>query len=107
MSGIFTTAKFVRENKHAVDALLGDYSYSAMWMTEKENGVESEKLIKEYDAADTDKAAKVIASGKIACLRGETMKKAAKAYLGSLKKVDKKAIGELPKDNFFYIRDAE
>ena len=46
MSGIFTTAKFVRENKHAVDALLGDYSYSAMWMTEKENGAESEKLIK-------------------------------------------------------------
>ena len=107
MSGIFTTAKFVRENKHAVDALLGDYSYSAMWMTEKENGAESEKLIKEYDAADSDKAAKVIASGKIACLRGETMKKAAKAYLGSLKKVDKKAIGELPKDNFYYIRDAE
>ena len=107
MSGIFTTAKFVRENKHAVDALLGDYSYSAMWMTEKENGAESEKLIKEYDAADSDKAAKVIASGKVACLRGETMKKAAKAYLGSLKKVDKKAIGELPKDNFYYIRDAE
>ena len=107
MSGIFTTAKFVRENKHAVDALLGDYSYSAMWMTEKENGAESEKLIKEYGAADSDKAAKVIASGKIACLRGETMKKAAKAYLGSLKKVDKKAIGELPKDNFYYIRDAK
>ena len=107
MSGIFTTAKFVRENKHAVDALLGDYSYSAMWMTEKENGAESEKLIKEYDAADTDKAAKIIASGKVACLRGETMKKAAKTYLGSLKKVDKKAIGELPEDNFYYIRDAE
>ena len=98
---------FVRENKHAVDALLGDYSYSAMWMTEKENGAESEKLIKEYDAADTDKAAKVIASGKIACLRGETMKKAAKAYLDALKKVDQNAIGELPKDNFYYIRDAE
>ena len=107
MSGIFTTAKFVRENKHAVDALLGDYSYSAMWMTEKENGAESEKLIKEYDAADSDKAAKVIASGKIACLRGETMKKAAKTYLDALKKVDQNAIGELPKDNFYYIRDAE
>ena len=107
MSGIFTTAKFVRENKHAVDALLGDYSYSAMWMTEKENGAESEKLIKEYDAADTDKAAKVIASGKIACLRGETMKKAAKAYLSSLKKIDKNALTKLPNDDFYYIRDAE
>lgn len=107
MSGIFTTAKFVRENKHAVDALLGDYSYSAMWMTEKENGAGADKLIKEYDVADTDKAAKVIASGKIACLRGETMKKAAKTYLESLKKVDKKAVNELPKDNFYYIRDAK
>lgn len=107
LSGIFTTADFIKENKHAVDALLGDYSYSAMWMTEKENGAESEKLIKEYDAADTDKAAKVIASGKIACLRGETMKKAAKAYLDALKKVDKKAVNELPKDNFYYIRDAK
>ena len=107
MSGIFTTAKFVRENKHAVDALLGDYSYSAMWMTEKENGAESEKLIKEYGAADTDKAAKVIASGKIACLRGETMKKAAKAYLSSLKKIDKNALTKLPNDDFYYIRDAE
>ena len=107
MSGIFTTAKFVRENKHAVDALLGDYSYSAMWMTEKENGAESEKLIKEYDAADSNKAAKVIASGKIACLRGETMKKAAKAYLSSLQKLNKKAVSELPGDDFYYIRDAE
>ena len=107
MSGIFTTAKFVRENKHAVDALLGDYSYSAMWMTEKDNGAEADKLIKEYGAADSDKAAEVIASGKVACLRGETMKKAAKTYLDSLKKVDKKAIGELPKDNFYYIRDAK
>ena len=100
LSGIFTTADFIKENKHAVDALLGDYSYSAMWMTEKDNGAEADKLIKEYGAADTDKAAKVIASGKVACLRGETMKKAAKTYLDSLKKVDKKAVNELPKDNF-------
>ena len=107
LSGIFTTANFVKENKHAVDALLGDYSYSVMWMTEKDNGAEADKLIKEYGAADTDKAAKVIASGKVACLRGETMKKAAKTYLESLKKVDKKAVNELPKDNFYYIRDAE
>ena len=107
LSGIFTTSDFIKENKHAVDALLGDYSYSAMWMTEKDNGAEADKLIKEYGAADSDKAAKVIASGKVACLRGETMKKAAKTYLDSLKKVDKKAIGELPKDNFYYIRDAK
>ena len=107
LSGIFTTANFVKENKHAVDALLGDYSYSAMWMTEKDNGAEADKLIKEYGAADSDKAAKVIASGKVACLRGETMKKAAKTYLDSLKKVDKKAVNELPKDNFYYIRDAK
>ena len=107
LSGIFTTVDFVKENKHAVDALLGDYSYSAMWMTEKDNGAEADKLIKEYGAADSDKAAKVIASGKVACLRGETMKKAAKTYLDSLKKVDKKAVNELPKDNFYYIRDAE
>lgn len=107
LSGIFTTANFVKENKHAVDALLGDYSYSVMWMTEKDNGAEADKLIKEYGAADTDKAAKVIASGKVACLRGETMKKAAKTYLESLKKVDKKAVNELPKDNFYYIRDAK
>ena len=107
LSGIFTTADFVKENKHAVDALLGDYSYSAMWMTEKDNGTEADKLIKEYGATDSDKAAKVIASGKVACLRGETMKKAAKTYLDSLKKVDKKAVNELPKDNFYYIRDAK
>ena len=107
LSGIFTKADFVKENKHAVDALLGDYSYSAMWMTEKDNGAEADKLIKEYGAADSDKAAKVIASGKVACLRGETMKKAAKTYLDSLKKVDKKAVNELPKDNFYYIRDAK
>lgn len=107
LSGIFTTADFVKENKHAVDALLGDYSYSAMWMTEKDNGAEADKLIKEYGATDADKAAKVIASGKVACLRGETMKKAAKTYLDSLKKVDKKAVNELPKDNFYYIRDAK
>ena len=107
LSGIFTTANFVKENKHAVDALLGDYSYSVMWMTEKDNGAEADKLIKEYGAADSDKAAKVIASGKVACLRGETMKKAAKTYLDSLKKVDKKAVNELPKDNFYYIRDAK
>ena len=107
LSGIFTTADFVKENKHAVDALLGDYSYSAMWMTEKDNGAEADKLIKEYGATDSDKAAKVIASGKVACLRGETMKKAAKTYLESLKKVDKKAVNELPKDNFYYIRDAK
>ena len=107
MSGIFTTAKFVRENKHAVDALLGDYSYSAMWMTEKDNGAEADKLIKEYDATDSDKAAKVIASGKVACLRGETMKKAAKDYLSSLKKIDKNALTKLPNDDFYYIRDAE
>ena len=107
LSGIFTTADFIKENKHAVDALLGDYSYSAMWMTEKDNGAEADKLIKEYGAADSDKAAKVIASGKVACLRGETMKKAAKTYLDSLKKVDKKAVNELPKDNFYYIRDAK
>lgn len=107
LSGIFTTANFVKENKHAVDALLGDYSYSVMWMTEKDNEAEADKLIKEYGAADSDKAAKVIASGKVACLRGETMKKAAKTYLDSLKKVDKKAVNELPKDNFYYIRDAK
>ena len=101
LSGIFTTVDFVKENKHAVDALLGDYSYSAMWMTEKDNGAEADKLIKEYGAAE------VIASGKVACLRGETMKKAAKTYLDSLKKVDKKAVNELPKDNFYYIRDAK
>lgn len=107
LSGIFTTSDFIKENKHAVDALLGDYSYSAMWMTEKDNGAEADKLIKEYDATDSDKAAKVIASGKVACLRGETMKKAAKDYLSSLKKIDKNALTKLPNDDFYYIRDAE
>lgn len=107
LSGIFTTADFVKENKHAVDALLGDYSYSAMWMTEKDNGAEADKLIKEYGATDSDKAAKVIASGKVACLRGETMKKAARTYLSSLQKLNKKAVSELPGDDFYYIRDAE
>lgn len=107
LAGIFTTSDFVKEKKNAVDGLIGDYSYSAMWVTNKDNKEDVYKLIKEYDIASPQKVEKAIASGKIACLRGETMKEAANTYLDSLKKIDKETIGELPNDDFYYIRDAK
>ena len=107
ITGVFTTEDYIRENKNAVDAFLGDYRYSAVWITNKENIEESVKLIEEYDIEKADKVSKVVASEEKACLIGEKMKSMTEDYLLTVKKKGKKAKVKLPKDEFYYIKETK
>ena len=107
ITGVFTTEDYIKENKNAVDAFLGDYRYSAVWITNKENIEEAVKLIEEYDAAKADKVGKVVSSGEKACLIGEKMKSVTEDYLLTAKKKGKKAKAKLPKDEFYYIKETK
>ena len=107
ITGVFTTEDYIRENKNAVDAFLGDYRYSAVWITNKENIEEAVKLIEEYDAAKADNVGKVVSSGEKACLIGEKMKSVTEDYLLTAKKKGKKAKAKLPKDEFYYIKETK
>ena len=107
ITGVFTTEDYIRENKNAVDAFLGDYRYSAIWITNKENIEESAKLIEEYDIAKDDKVSKVVSSGEKACLIGEEMKSTTEDYFVTVKKKGKKAKAKLPKTDFYYIKETK
>ena len=107
ITGVFTTEDYIRENKNAVDAFLGDYRYSAVWITNKENIEESSKLIKEYYIAKDDKVSKVVSSGEKACLIGEEMKSTTEDYFVTVKKKGKKAKAKLPKTDFYYIKETK
>ena len=107
ITGVFTTEDYIKENKNAVDAFLGDYRYSAVWITNKENIEEAVKLIEEYDAAKADNVDKVVSSGEKACLIGEKMKSVTEDYLLTAKKKGKKAKAKLPKDEFYYIKETK
>ena len=107
ITGVFTTEDYIKENKNAVDAFLGDYRYSAVWITNKENIEEAVKLIEEYDAAKADKVGKVVSSGEKACLIGEKMKSVTEDYLLTAKKKGKKAKAKLTKDEFYYIKETK
>ena len=107
ITGVFTTEDYIKENKNAVDAFLGDYRYSAVWITNKENIEEAVKLIEEYDAAKADNVGKVVSSGEKACLIGEKMKSVTEDYLLTAKKKGKKAKAKLPKDEFYYIKETK
>ena len=107
ITGVFTTEDYIKENKNAVDAFLGDYRYSAVWITNKENIEEAVKLIEEYDAAKADNVGKVVSSGEKACLIGEKMKSVTEDYLLTAKKKGKKGKAKLPKDEFYYIKETK
>ena len=107
ITGVFTTEDYIKENKNAVDAFLGDYRYSAVWIANKENIEEAVKLIEEYDIAKADKVSKVVASEEKACLIGEKMKSVTEDYLLTAKKKGKKAKAKLPKDEFYYIKETK
>ena len=107
ITGVFTTEDYIRENKNAVDAFLGDYRYSAVWITNKENIEEAVKLIEEYDISKADKVSKVVSSGEKACLIGEKMKSVAEDYLFTVKKKGKKIKAKLPKTDFYYIKETK
>lgn len=107
ITGVFTNEDYIKENKNAVDAFLGDYRYSAVWITNKENIEEAVKLIEEYDAAKADNVGKVVSSGEKACLIGEKMKSVTEDYLLTAKKKGKKAKAKLPKDEFYYIKETK
>ena len=107
ITGAFTTEDYIRENKNAVDAFLGDYRYSAVWITNKENIEESSKLIKEYYIAKDDKVSKVVSLGEKACLIGEEMKSTTEDYFVTVKKKGKKAKAKLPKTDFYYIKETK
>ena len=107
ITGVFTTEDYIRENKNAVDAFLGDYRYSAVWITNKENIEESVKLIEEYDIEKVDKVTKILSSEEKACLIGEKMKSMTKNYLLAGKKKGKKVKAKLPKTDFYYIKETK
>lgn len=107
ITGVFTTEDYIRENKNAVDAFLGDYRYSAVWITNKENIEESVKLIEEYDIEKVDKVTKILSSEGKACLIGEKMKSMTKNYLLEGKKKGKKVKAKLPKTDFYYIKETK
>ena len=107
ITGVFTTEDYIRENKNAVDAFLGDYRYSAVWINDKENIEESVKLIEEYDIEKVDKVTKILSSGEKACLIGEKMKSMTKDYLLAGKKKGKKVKIKVPKADFYYIKEAK
>ena len=107
ITGVFTTEDYIRENKNAVDAFLGDYRYSAVWITNKENIEEAVKLIEEYDIAKADKVSKVVSLGEKACLIGEEMKSTTEDYFITVKKKGKKAKAKLPKTDFYYIKETK
>ncbi len=105
ITGVFTTEDYIKENKNAVDAFLGDYRYSAVWITNKENIEEAVKLIEEYDIEKADKVGKVVSSEEKACLIGEKMKSVTENYLLTVKKKGKKAKAKLPKADFYYVKE--
>lgn len=107
ITGVFTTEDYIKENKNAVDAFLGDYRYSAVWITNKENIEEAVKLIEEYDIEKADKVGKVVSSEEKACLIGEKMKSVTENYLLTVKKKGKKAKAKLPKADFYYVKEAK
>lgn len=107
MVGIFTTKDYIKENKNAVDAFLGDYSYSVMWMTDETNAVDAVNLIEKYNIEEVGKAKKIVSSGRIVCLRGEEMKEVVNSYLSVISESDKKEMDELPKNDFYYIKATE
>ena len=107
ITGVFTTEDYIRENKNAVDAFLGDYRYSAVWISNKENIEEAVKLIDEYDIANADKVSKVVSSEKKACMIGEKMKSMTEDYFVTVKKKGKKAKAKLPKTDFYYIKETK
>lgn len=107
ITGVFTTEDYIKENKNAVDAFLGDYRYSAVWITNKENIEEAVKLIEEYGIEKADKVGKVVSSEEKACLIGEKMKSVTENYLLTVKKKGKKAKAKLPKADFYYVKEAK
>lgn len=107
IAGVFTTEDYIRENKNAVDAFLGDYRYSAIWITDKENRAEAVKLIEEYNIAKADRIKKIVSSKEKACITGEEMKAFTEDYLSSVKKKGKKEKFKLPKADFYYIKDTK
>ena len=107
ITGVFTTEDYIRENKNAVDAFLGDYRYSAVWINDKENIEEAVKLIEEYDVAKDDKVTKILSSGEKACLIGEEMKSTTEDYFVTVKKKGKKVKAKLPKTDFYYIKETK
>ena len=107
IAGVFTTEAYIRENKNAVDAFLGDYRYSAVWVTDKENIDEAVKLIKEYDIAKTGKVKNIASSKDKACIIGEEMKTLTEDYMFSVKKKGKKVKFKLPKADFYYIKETK
>ena len=107
IAGVFTTEAYIRENKNAVDAFLGDYRYSAVWVTDKENIDEAVKLIKEYDIARTGKVKNIASSKDKACIIGEEMKTLTEDYMFAVKKKGKKVTFKLPKADFYYIKETK
>ena len=107
IAGVFTTEAYIRENKNAVDAFLGDYRYSAVWVTDKENIDEAVKLIKEYDIAKTGKVKNIASSKDKVCIIGEEMKTLTEDYMFSVKKKGKKVKFKLPKADFYYIKETK
>ena len=107
IAGVFTTEAYIRENKNAVDAFLGDYRYSAVWVTDKENIDEAVKLIKEYDVAKTGKVKNIASSKDKVCIIGEEMKTLTEDYMFSVKKKGKKVKFKLPKADFYYIKETK
>ena len=107
ITGVFTTEDYIKENKNAVDAFLGDYRYSAVWIANKENIEEAVKLIEEYGIEKADKVGKVVSSEEKACLIGEKMKSVTENYLLTVKKKGKKAKAKLPKADFYYVKEAK
>ena len=107
ITGVFATENYITENKNAVDAFLGDYRYSAIWITNKENIEEAVKLIEEYDVAKADKVSKIVSSEEKACMIGEKMKSMTEDYFFTVKKKEKKAKTKLPKNDFYYIKETK
>ena len=107
ITGVFTTEDYIRKNKNAVDAFLGDYRYSAVWVTDKENIDEAVKLIKEYDIAKTGKVKNITFSKDKVCIIGEEMKTLTEDYMFSVKKKGKKVKFKLPKADFYYIKETK
>ena len=100
---VLVNKEFAAEHKDALDAFLEEYKASTQYVTEHIE--EAAELVEGFDIIKAAVAKKAIPYCNIVFLEGEEMKNRIGGYLQALYEQDPASVGgELPKEDFYYIK---
>ncbi len=104
ITGVIVARKeFVEKNPEAVNQFLDSYKESVEYVNQ--NMAEAAALIEKYDIVPAAVAEKALPYCNIVFIEGNEMKEKLSGYLDILEKQNPKSIGgEVPADEFYYIR---